>query len=41
MQYLDGYGSVASNGKYAWDRDRGYVYQIIEDNGFRDVWIEP
>ena len=37
MQYLDGYGSVASNGKYAWDRDRGYVYQIIEDNGFRDV----
>jgi len=41
MQYLDGYGSIASNGKYAWDRDRGYVYQIIEDNGFRDVWIVP
>lgn len=41
MQYLDGYGLIASNGKYAWDRDRGYVYQIIEDNGFRDVWIVP
>ncbi len=41
LQYLDGYGSIASNGKYAWDRDRGYVYRIIEDNGFKDVWIVP
>ncbi len=41
MQYLDGYCSVASNGRYAWDRDRGYVYQVMEDSGFRETWIVP
>ncbi len=41
MQYLDGYGSIASNGRYAWDRDRGYVYEVIEDRYERDIWINP
>lgn len=39
MQYLDGYGSIASNGSYAWDRDRGYVYEVVEDNWERNIWI--
>ena len=30
MQYLDGYGSLASNGRYAWDRDRNYLYEVVE-----------
>ena len=33
MQYLDGYGSLSGNGRYAWDRDRNYIYEII-DNSF-------
>lgn len=37
MQYLGGYGSIASNGRYAWDRDRGYIYEVVEDS--RDFWI--
>ena len=37
LQYLNGYGSIASNGKYAWDRDRGYIYEVMEDS--RDFWI--
>jgi hypothetical protein len=41
MQYLDGYGSIAPNGRYAWDRDRGYVYEVMEDNYERDIWINP
>lgn len=41
MQYLDGYGSIAQNGRYAWDRDRGYVYEVVEDNGDRNIWINP
>lgn len=41
MQYLDGYGSIASNGRYAWDRDRGYVYEVVEDNLDRNIWINP
>lgn len=39
MQYLDGYGSVAANGRFAWDRDRGYVYEVVEDGSDIDVWI--
>lgn len=39
MQYLDGYGSIAANGEYVWDRDKGYVYKVIEDSSGRDVWI--
>ncbi len=39
MQYLDGYGSVAGNGRFAWDRDRGYVYEVVEDGSDIDVWI--
>lgn len=41
MQYLDGYGSIASNGRYAWDRDRGYVYRVIEDRNEDGFWISP
>jgi hypothetical protein len=37
LQYLDGYGSISSNGRYAWDRDRGYIYEVMEDS--RDFWI--
>lgn len=29
-QYLDGSGRIAGNGYYAWDRDRGYLYQVTE-----------
>ena len=39
MQYLDGYGSIASNGRYAWDRDRNYLYEVVETDDriiFRD-----
>ena len=35
MQYLDGLGSLASNGRYAWDREKGYIYEIIEDSSER------
>ncbi|MEG1641651.1 MAG: hypothetical protein RR272_00915 [Synergistaceae bacterium] len=31
MTYLDGFGRIASNGSYAWDRDRGYLYKVKED----------
>lgn len=41
MQYLDGYGSIAPNGRYAWDRDRGYLYEVVEDGNDRDFWINP
>jgi len=34
MQYFDGWGSLANNGRYAWDRDRGYFYQVVEDSSF-------
>jgi len=37
LQYLDGYGSIASNGRYAWDRDRGYIYEVVDND--RDIWI--
>lgn len=37
MQYLDGYGSLSGNGRYAWDRDRGYVYEVVE--GTDHFWI--
>lgn len=30
MEYMDGGGSIAANGKYAWDRDRGYIYRIAD-----------
>lgn len=39
MQYLDGYGSIAANGEYVWDRDKGYVYKVIEDSSGRDAWV--
>ncbi len=39
MQYLDGYGSIASNGVYAWDRNRGRVYRVIEGGKHRGIWI--
>ena len=43
MQYLDGYGALAGNGRYAWDRDRGYIYEVMEENSsergsFWDMW---
>lgn len=37
MQYLDGYGALAANGRYAWDRDNGYVYDVVD--GADDFWI--
>ena len=37
MQYLDGLGSLASNGRYAWDREKGYIYEIIEDSSERII----
>lgn len=37
MQYIDGYGSLSGNGRYAWDRDRGYLYEVVD--GSRDLWI--
>lgn len=36
MQYLDGYGSLAANGRYAWDRDKGYLYEVVD--GGDDFW---
>lgn len=38
MQYLDGFGSMSGNGRYAWDRDRGYVYEVVEDT-WDNIWI--
>lgn len=35
MQYLDGLGALSSNGRYAWDREKGYIYEIIEDSSER------
>ena len=32
MQYLSGFGAIAGNGNYAWDRDRGCVYEVIDDS---------
>jgi hypothetical protein len=41
MQYLDGFGSISGNGRYAWDRDRGYIYEVIEESDWRsDIWID-
>lgn len=38
LQYLDGAGRIASNGSYVWDRDKGYIYRIVEDsNHFRPL----
>ena len=31
MVFLDGAGRPASNGRYAWDRDRGRIYAVVED----------
>ncbi len=33
--YLDNFGRLTSYGEYGWDRDRGLLYEIIEDNGGR------
>jgi len=34
--YLDNFGSITSGyGEYGWDRDKGLIYQIFEDNGGR------
>lgn len=30
MEYVDGGGSIASNGSYAWDRDSGIIYRVID-----------
>lgn len=35
MTYIDGFGDIASNGRYAWDRDRGYIFEVREDSGGR------
>ncbi|NLK19283.1 MAG: hypothetical protein GX310_05785 [Synergistaceae bacterium] len=31
MVFLDGAGRPASNGLYAWDRDRGRIYMVIQE----------
>ena len=31
MQMMDGYARVAGNGSYAWDRDRGYFFEVVPD----------
>ncbi len=36
MQFLDGDGLPASNGFYAWDRRRGFIYHITSNDG--DQW---
>ena len=33
MYFLNGYGAIAGNGNYAWDRDTGYIYDISEQMG--------
>lgn len=33
LQYVDGAGRLAGNGYYAWDRDKGRIYQVIESSG--------
>lgn len=33
LQYFDGAGSMAGNGIYAWDRDKGRIYQVVEGSG--------
>lgn len=34
LTYIDGLGSIANNGRYAWDRDRGYIYEVVETSSF-------
>lgn len=31
MQMMDGYARIAGNGSYAWDRDRGYFFEVVAD----------
>lgn len=33
MIFLNGYGSIAGNGNYSWDRENGYLYEIISQTG--------
>ena len=33
LVYLDNFGSLANYGEYGWDRDKGLLYEIYEDNG--------
>lgn len=30
LRYIDAFGRIANNGRYAWDRDRGLIYEVIE-----------
>lgn len=37
LQYVDGVGRLASNGYYAWDRDKGRIYKVVE--GSDSLWV--
>ena len=30
-QFIDGWGGIAANGSYAWDRAHGYIYQVATE----------
>ena len=36
--FLNGYGGVAQNGPFAWDKLRGYVYRIVAPDAFYLRW---
>ncbi len=38
MQFLNAAGQPASSGPFAWDRDRGRIYRVI-DTDDRIIWI--
>lgn len=38
MQYLDGFGSISGNGDYAWDRDKGRIYQVKDDTSHEVIF---
>lgn len=40
LQYLDGAGRIAANGSYAWDRERGYIYQVTEGASRRFYYFD-
>jgi len=41
MQFLNSAGQPAPGGPYAWDRDRGRVYRVIEPSDDQYWWILP
>ncbi|HON33574.1 MAG TPA: hypothetical protein PL052_01670 [Synergistales bacterium] len=39
MQFLNSAGQPASAGPYAWDRDRGRVYRVVEPSDYHLWWL--